>query len=96
MSPTLLFYSVVCRLHCLSDLSRTLFDNMALDHQPPKALFFDVFGTCVDWRKSVTDELWNACREALNSPTSSIATRIRVVATDMVRFNPTSSPHMRS
>lgn len=57
---------------------------MTLDHQRPKALFFDVFGTCVDWRKSVTDELWNAARAALNSPTSSIATRIRVTATDLV------------
>ncbi|KAK5168727.1 uncharacterized protein LTR77_006036 [Saxophila tyrrhenica] len=49
----------------------------------PKALFFDVFGTCVDWRTSVTDALWNAARMALNDPTSSIATRIRMVATDM-------------
>lgn len=50
----------------------------------PKALFFDVFGTCVDWRKTVTDTLWNAARESLNAPTSSIATRIRMIASDMV------------
>jgi len=49
----------------------------------PKALFFDVFGTCVDWRKTVTNTLWNAARQALNSPTSSIASRIRIAATDM-------------
>jgi len=49
----------------------------------PRCLFFDVFGTCVDWRKTVTDTLWNAARESLNSPTSSLATRVRVTATDM-------------
>ena len=57
--------------------------NMALD-PPPRALFFDVLGTCVDWRKTVTDELWKCTREALNSPSASIASRIRMVATDMV------------
>ncbi|EME42108.1 hypothetical protein DOTSEDRAFT_73020 [Dothistroma septosporum NZE10] len=48
-----------------------------------KALYFDVFGTCVDWRKSVTDCLWNNARESLNSPTMSIATQIRIRATDL-------------
>lgn len=48
-----------------------------------KALFFDVFGTCVDWRKSVTDCLWDNARESLNSTAMSIATRIRIKATDM-------------
>lgn len=57
---------------------------MALDHQKPKCLFFDVFGTCVDWRKTVTDTLWNMTREALNSPSASMASRIRMNATDMV------------
>ena len=57
---------------------------MALKDPTPKCLFFDVFGTCVDWRKSVTDELWRKTREALNSPASSIASRIRMVASDMV------------
>ncbi|KAK3724423.1 hypothetical protein LTR37_001047 [Vermiconidia calcicola] len=50
---------------------------------PPKCLFFDVFGTCVDWRKTVTDTLWSAARVALNSPTSSLASRIRMTATDL-------------
>jgi hypothetical protein len=27
-----------------------------------RALLFDVFGTCVDWRKSVTDALYNAAQ----------------------------------
>ncbi|GAB7366284.1 hypothetical protein MBLNU230_g7841t1 [Neophaeotheca triangularis] len=55
---------------------------MALD-PPPRCLFFDVFGTCVDWRTTVTNALYNATRAALNSPTSSIATRIRILASDM-------------
>ncbi|KAK4917266.1 hypothetical protein LTR49_014887 [Elasticomyces elasticus] len=48
-----------------------------------KCLFFDVFGTCVDWRTSVTDELWSQAKEALGSASSSIATRIRITASDM-------------
>src|ERR1700760_317785 len=64
--------------------------TMALNPEP-KCLFFDVFGTCVNWRKTVTDTLWNAARVALNSPTSSIASKIRMVATDMVRHNDMTS-----
>lgn len=30
----------------------------------PKALFFDVFGTCVDWRKTVTESLIDAGSKA--------------------------------
>ena len=44
----------------------------------PKALFFDVFGTCVDWRKTVTLALESACDQALNRASSSIASRIRM------------------
>lgn len=29
-----------------------------------KALFFDIFGTCVDWRKTVTEALIDAAKEA--------------------------------
>lgn len=32
-----------------------------------KAFFFDVFGTCVDWRTSVTNELVNASTRAIDS-----------------------------
>ena len=31
---------------------------------PLKALFFDVFGTCVDWRKTVTEALIDAAKQA--------------------------------
>ena len=60
--------------------------DMALKDPQPRCLFFDVFGTCVDWRKSVTDTLWNETRKALSSPASSIASRIRMTASDMVRI----------
>jgi FMN phosphatase YigB (HAD superfamily) len=29
-----------------------------------KALFFDIFGTCVDWRKTVTQALIAAAKQA--------------------------------
>jgi len=61
------------------------YKDMALTDPQPRCLFFDVFGTCVDWRKTVTDELWRQTREALNSPAASIASRIRMAASDMVR-----------
>jgi 2-haloacid dehalogenase len=48
-----------------------------------RCLFFDVFGTCVNWRKTITRALWDQTRRALNSPASSIASRIRMAATDM-------------
>ncbi|CAK4024776.1 haloacid dehalogenase, type II [Lecanosticta acicola] len=56
---------------------------MALQSPRPKALFFDVFGTCVDWRTTVTDALWSAAREALSSPAASLSSRIRIKASDM-------------
>jgi hypothetical protein len=34
---------------------------------PLEALFFDVFGTCVDWRKTVTEGLIEAAKEAGNT-----------------------------
>ncbi|USW56625.1 Putative phosphoglycolate phosphatase-like, domain 2, HAD superfamily [Septoria linicola] len=51
---------------------------MSFPDPQPKALFFDVFGTCVDWRTTVTDALESACSQALNRASSSIATRIRM------------------
>ncbi|KIW64973.1 haloacid dehalogenase, type II [Phialophora macrospora] len=47
---------------------------------PPKALLTDVFGTVVDWRKTVTDYLTRRASEALNSPTSSIPSAVRTAA----------------
>ncbi|EME81002.1 uncharacterized protein MYCFIDRAFT_55964 [Pseudocercospora fijiensis CIRAD86] len=51
----------------------------------PKALFFDVFGTCVDWRKTVTDALYNRAQEALNSSTPSLSGQAYTKATAMTK-----------
>jgi 2-haloacid dehalogenase len=48
-----------------------------------RALLFDVFGTCVDWRSTVTNALYKATREALDSPVSSVASATRIKATNM-------------
>lgn len=61
---------------------------MAFSDPQPRALLFDVFGTCVDWRKSITNALESAAREALSSPSSSIASRIRMVVSDWVCWAP--------
>lgn len=50
---------------------------------PPKALLFDVFGTCVDWRSTVTRELEAQSHAALDSATASLASRVRLRASDM-------------
>lgn len=48
-----------------------------------RALLFDVFGTCVDWRGTVTDALYARAHVALNSATASLATSVRMQASDM-------------
>ncbi|KAF2876758.1 HAD-like domain-containing protein [Massariosphaeria phaeospora] len=50
---------------------------------PPRALLFDVFGTCVDWRATVTQAFYDQARVALNSATVSLATSVRIRAGDM-------------
>ncbi|KAK4942125.1 hypothetical protein LTR66_014732 [Elasticomyces elasticus] len=45
---------------------------------PPRCLFFDVFGTCVDWRKTVTAALTEASHKALNASDKSLASSVRV------------------
>ncbi|KAF2639994.1 haloacid dehalogenase [Massarina eburnea CBS 473.64] len=55
---------------------------MALAH-PPRALLFDVFGTCVDWRTTVTRALDSQAHSALNSATASLASQLRMRASDM-------------
>jgi len=43
---------------------------------PPKALLFDVFGTCVDWRTTVTNALVSACNKAIiSAPLSDVVGR---------------------
>ncbi|OAL45108.1 haloacid dehalogenase [Pyrenochaeta sp. DS3sAY3a] len=47
---------------------------------PPQALLFDVFGTCVNWRKSVVDALYSQCCAALNT---SLPSEVRLRASKM-------------
>ncbi|KAL8666792.1 MAG: hypothetical protein Q9168_007410, partial [Polycauliona sp. 1 TL-2023] len=47
---------------------------------PPKALLFDVFGTLVDWRTTVTHTLSSQAAFALNSPSASVPTSVRLFA----------------
>ncbi|KAF2402297.1 haloacid dehalogenase [Trichodelitschia bisporula] len=56
---------------------------MSFTDPPARALLFDVFGTCVDWRSTVTNGLADACHVALNSPTSSIPSAVRLRATGL-------------
>lgn len=50
---------------------------------PPRALLFDVFGTCVDWRSTVTKALNAQAHASLNSATASLATSTRMKASSM-------------
>lgn len=50
---------------------------------PPRALLFDVFGTCVNWRKSVVEALHSQSHASLNSATVSMASSVRLRASDM-------------
>ncbi|KAB2568911.1 HAD-superfamily hydrolase subfamily IA variant 2 [Lasiodiplodia theobromae] len=54
-----------------------------LDTTKIRALLFDVFGTCVDWRSTVTTALYDQARTTLNDPTASLATTVRLRATDL-------------
>ncbi|KAI4642802.1 uncharacterized protein J4E79_011418 [Alternaria viburni] len=50
---------------------------------PPKALLFDIFGTCVNWRSTVTTALSQSAHAALNSATASLASRLRLRVSEM-------------
>ncbi|EDU44605.1 Haloacid dehalogenase [Pyrenophora tritici-repentis] len=49
----------------------------------PRALLFDVFGTCVNWRNSVTAALQTLAHASLNSATASLASTLRLRASSM-------------
>ena len=51
--------------------------NMALSPSP-RVFFFDVFGTCVDWRKSITSHLSKWTHKSLNDATASLASQLRL------------------
>lgn len=49
----------------------------------PQALLFDVFGTVVDWRSTVSEGLFAAARAALESPRTSIEPAVRLKTVSM-------------
>lgn len=53
----------------------------------PRALFFDVFGTCVDWRQTVVGALQLQAHASLNSATASLASSVRLRASGMTPEN---------
>lgn len=55
-----------------------------MSHQhPPKVLFFDVFGTVVDWRSSITAALIKHSQEALHTKRKKLRESIRKTASSM-------------
>jgi len=50
-----------------------------------RAFLFDVFGTCVDWRKTVTNALYEASERTLADPASSIAPAVRQKASALTK-----------
>ena len=56
---------------------------MALLTHQPRALLFDVFGTCVDWRSTVTRALNGACQSSLDNPSVPMASDVRTNASGM-------------
>ena len=49
----------------------------------PRALLFDIFGTCVDWRSTVTKALNDQAHTTLSSATASLAAYLRMRASSM-------------
>ncbi|KAJ5543002.1 Haloacid dehalogenase type II [Penicillium sp. DV-2018c] len=50
---------------------------------PPRMLFFDVFGTVAPWRTSITEELSTAAQQAVNDPRNELPAEVRDRATAM-------------
>lgn len=59
--------------------------TMSIFTHPPKAFLFDVFGTVVDWRTTITTTLQTRAAHALSSPTSSLASVVRLRASDLTQ-----------
>ena len=49
----------------------------------PKALFFDVFGTVVDWRSTVTEYLSSRSASTLESPHNSFSSQLHLACADI-------------
>ncbi|KAI9036582.1 haloacid dehalogenase, type II [Aspergillus affinis] len=52
-------------------------------HPPPRVLFFDVFGTVVEWRPGVTSALQEAAKEVLNDPLRHLSPDVRARVSSM-------------
>ncbi|KAI9878355.1 MAG: hypothetical protein M1830_001136 [Pleopsidium flavum] len=50
---------------------------------PPKALLFDVFGTVVDWRSTITNTLISHCTTALSAADTSLPSAVRLHASTL-------------
>lgn len=50
---------------------------------PPQVLFFDTFGTVVEWRTCVTKALRDATKQALDDPNKDIPDNVRQIAVSM-------------
>lgn len=55
--------------------------------QPPQVLFFDVFGTVVEWRSCVTRACCDAAQHALSDPGKSLTAEVRENASAMTPDN---------
>ncbi|EAW18396.1 haloacid dehalogenase, type II [Aspergillus fischeri NRRL 181] len=57
-----------------------------MSSQPlPRVLFFDVFGTVVQWRTSVSKALYDAAQSALRDPEKNLSDAVRAKASSMTR-----------
>jgi 2-haloacid dehalogenase len=56
---------------------------MSITGNPPKALLFDVFGTVVDWRSTVTEHLISRAASALFDSTRSYPSTLRLRASSL-------------
>lgn len=56
---------------------------MSVTEQPPKVIFFDVFGTVVNWRPSVTKSFQEAAARALNDSSRHLGPEERNAAASM-------------
>lgn len=84
-NPTSLCPVVESTPYTLRELLRTYPTqlNTMLITNPPKALFFDVFGTVVEWRSCITTALSQAAHHALSNPRKDLPATTRARASAM-------------
>jgi 2-haloacid dehalogenase len=70
-------------LHSIPNSFLPEYNPQSPDMEDARALLFDVFGTCVDWRKTVTDALVRQSRVALMRRSAIITNDVRAKADAM-------------